>query len=96
MDCVIYVAKIKALISFAIFAYAKIRFSHDAAKMLLIIPKKYQQLLLLFFFFLLLFFNYYSTTCFMKEKRAPTMEFHNMFAHIFRKRLLHLRAYFPR
>ena len=43
MDCTIYVAKIKALISFAVtaklicvfvFAYAKSRFSHDAAQML--------------------------------------------------------------
>ena len=43
-DCTIYVAKTKALISFAIiakliyvfvFAYAKIRFSHDAAHLFL-------------------------------------------------------------
>ena len=42
MDCAIYVAKTKALISFAVtaklicvfvFAYAKIRFSNDAAHM---------------------------------------------------------------
>ena len=41
MDCSIYVAETKALISFAVtvklicvfvFAYAKIRFSHDAAQ----------------------------------------------------------------
>ena len=34
MDCSIRVAKTKALISFAVFAYAKSRFSDDAAPML--------------------------------------------------------------
>ena len=32
MDCNIYVAKTKALICVFVFAYAKSRFSHDAAQ----------------------------------------------------------------
>ena len=52
MDCTIYVAKTKALISFAVtaklicvlvFAYVKSRFSHDEAQML----KKYKILFLI-------------------------------------------------
>ena len=48
MDCTIYVAKTKALISFAVtaklicvfvFAYAKSRFSHDAAHLLAVVKK---------------------------------------------------------
>ena len=48
MDCTIYEAKTKALISFAVtaklicafvFAYTKIRFSHDAAHIFIVIAK---------------------------------------------------------
>ena len=56
MDCTIYVAKTKALISFAVtaklicvfvFAYAKSRFSHDAAHLLAVVKKKIALMLLL-------------------------------------------------
>ena len=49
MDCTIRVAKTKALINFAVtvklicvfvFAYAKIRFFHDAARMIFVIILK--------------------------------------------------------